>query len=308
MNRASTLISYGASGTIKTTSIGQLARHVHKTTGKRTRLISADGGGWDTIQDVIDEGIIEAYQVGSLKEPVATMRKFSRGEWPQPGTAGNATMAPTNWEKANIGAYAIEGLTSIGDAVMKALRLKGAKIGESPNYTFVEGTETFYGSNMSYYGFIQDVLYEFVNNFGQLPVQYVMWTALESKGEDDQRVATYGPSIAGKKAIAKCIAWFGDCLHHDSVTIKKKDKDGKPIKDSETGADILEDKIRVYFTRHPDPQTGIVYPAKVRVPAAKLGELLGDRRFQNGYYEPSLTGGLDWLLEMEEKLRRGAIK
>src|SRR6185503_15761931 len=99
---------------------------------------------------------------------------------------------------------AIEGLTSIGDAVMKALRLKGAKIGESPNYTFVEGTETFYGSNMSYYGFIQDVLYEFVNNFGQLPVQYVMWTALESKGEDDQRVATYGPSIAGKKAISKC--------------------------------------------------------------------------------------------------------
>jgi len=70
----------------------------------------------------------------------------------------------------------------------------------------------------------------------------------------------------------------------------------------------LVDKIRVYFTRHPDPQTGIVYPAKVRVPAAKLPELLKDERFKNGYYEPSLTGGLDWLLEIEEKLRRGAAK
>jgi hypothetical protein len=304
-NRASSSISYGSSGTGKTTEIGRLARYVHRTTGKKTRLISADGGGWDTIQDVIDEGLIEAYQVGSLTSPVETMRKFSRGDWPTASGSGTAVMKPTDWSKENIGAYAIEGLTSVGDAVMKALRLKGAKIGESPNYAFTEGSETFYGSNMSYYGFIQDVLYEFVNNFGQLPVQYVMWTALESKGEDDQRVATYGPSIAGKKAIAKCIAWFGDCLHHDSVTVEKKDAKGNVEKDSETGAKILVDKIRVYFTRHPDPQTGIVYPAKVRVPAAKLPELLKDPRFARGFYEPSLTGGLDWLLEVEERLRKG---
>jgi len=304
-NRASTLVIYGGSGSAKTTSLGWLARHVHRTTGKITRLVSADGGGWDPIQDCIDDGIIEAWHVGSLNDPTATMRKLSRFEWPVVEN-GKLVMRPTSAEqREKIGAYAIEGLTSVGDAVMRSLRSRGSKLGESPNYSYAEGTETFYGSNQSYYGFIQDVLYEFVTSFSQLPVPYVAWTAMEAKGEDDQRVPIYGPAIAGKKAVSKAPQWFGDCLHHDIITVEETGKDGKPVIDVKTKAKVLKTEIRAYFTNHPDPATGIVYPAKIRVPAARLAELRADKKFENGYFEPSLSGGLDWLLEIEERLRKG---
>lgn len=297
--RANTLVVYGASGSAKTTSVGWLARHVHKTTGKITRLVSADGGGWESIQDCIDDGIVEPWHVGALNDPTATMRKLSRFDWPV-AEGDKLVMKPTPSElREKIGAYAIEGLTSVGDAVMRALRLKGAKLGESPNFSYSEGLENFYGSNMSYYGFIQDVLYEFVTSFSLLPVQYVMWTAMEAKGEDDQRVPIYGPAIAGKKAVSKAPQWFGDCLHHDLVTVDT----GK--QDPETKAKILQTKIRAYFTNHPDPATGIAYPAKLRLPAPRVPELLKDPKFGKGYFEPSLTGGLDWLLELEERLRKG---
>jgi energy-coupling factor transporter ATP-binding protein EcfA2 len=306
--RATTLIGYGATGSGKTTSIGHLARHVKATTGKITRLVSFNSSGIEVIQPDIDDGLIEVWHVGAMvyREPSGTMRKLIRGDWPVQNVGGTALRfepaTAKTWER--VGAYVFEDLSTIGDAIMNAI--KGQKIAENPSMTYNEGGETFYNPGKAHYGFVQNRLYEFVRDSGLLPVSYTMWTSIEAEAEESTEQGVrggkkvYGPAIAGKASIGKCPTWFGDCLHFDKVLVKT----GK--KDEQTGADIIDVKRRVYLADHADAATGIIYPAKVRIPAARMEDFRKEPKFHEGrFYEPSLTGGLDWLLEIEERLRKG---
>ncbi len=64
--KANTHLIYGESGTFKTTAIGFFAEYIWRKYGKRTRLVSADGGGWFPVQKYVDAGIIEPYSVSGL--------------------------------------------------------------------------------------------------------------------------------------------------------------------------------------------------------------------------------------------------
>lgn len=294
MSKASSVLIYGESGSAKTTSAKFLAKYIYEKTGKTTRLITADGGGTDPIQPEIDAGLIDVFNISQLEEPIATMRKLSRGQWPlQDGKLGAV-------DTSQIGAYVIEGLTSIGDLVIRDFRLKGTKLSQEPGFKFQEGGETFYGSNMTYYGFAQEFLQEIAGSFNTLDVDRILWTALESRGEDgDTRMLVYGPTIVGKKSLAKAPAWFGTCIHHEVLTKET----GKV--DQSTKTKILETEIRGYFTKHPD-NLGIIFPAKTRLSSEAIPELL--KKFPNGYFPITLTEGLDNYLKAEENLTttRGA--
>ena len=73
---------YGASGTIKTSNIGRVAEWYYKTTGRTSRLVSADGGGWEPLEHLVKAGIIEAWPLRLWEHRVETLDKASQGYWP----------------------------------------------------------------------------------------------------------------------------------------------------------------------------------------------------------------------------------
>ena len=64
-----TMVLYGPTGSRKTSQIGEFAKYIYEKTGKITRLVSCDGGGWAPIQDLINAGIIEAWRILSKLGP-----------------------------------------------------------------------------------------------------------------------------------------------------------------------------------------------------------------------------------------------
>ena len=66
-----TLVLYGPTGTRKTVSIGDFAKYIYEKTGKKTRLLTADGGGWGPIQDVVKCGDYRALAGGGGGEAQA---------------------------------------------------------------------------------------------------------------------------------------------------------------------------------------------------------------------------------------------
>jgi hypothetical protein len=302
--RAKTHLIYGESGTYKTTQAGFFAAYIWRKYKKRTRLISGDGGGWAPIEPYIRAGIIVPYSLSALEEPLTTIRKMSRGFWPTPAGNGKAVLAETKWAESDIGAYVFEGLTSASDLYMESLRKKRTG-GEDVTVDLTIDGEKFAGNNRSHYNFVQAEIHSIVRGFSSLPVQHVLFSAHEGKGEDDStREAIRGPGLAGKAATHKVPSWVGDCLHFesypDSVIVESKDDTGKTFKSTQ-----IRSVVRAYFTRHPDPKFPTVsYPAKPRVPAEQIPELF--KRWPGGYFVLKTDSGLDEFLEVEDQLEQAA--
>lgn len=305
-------IVYGGSGRRKTTQIKRLAHYIAETTGKATALLSLDGGGWSPCQPEVDVGMIEPFFCDPSLVPLPTLRKISQGYWPRDTkvAANQIDLVPMDWER--IGGFAVEGWTSITSAVMRYLPDKGINVGGEEREKLggftqsvqVDGqvrNEVFRSNTRGDYGFVQNFLYGLVMNFNSLPCRYVLYTALESKTEDDDRTTIYGPAISGKKATAQCGAWVGDMIHAQdypytrTVTVPDPAKPGAKIE--QTVQDIV---VRFHYKSHLDPVTGILFPAKPRVTPERISDL--EREFPGGYFEPDTSWGIDRYLRKVDEL------
>ena len=318
---------YGSTGTYKTSNIGRAALYAMKKYGKPTRLVSADGGGWEPLQSLVDSGVVIPWQLRDRKHQIESIDMACQGYWPVdvndplsqlvapfvvrysgtcPNTAcgevliskqappqqkvpcpkcktltlfsSNRINNPDN-DLSDVAIVAFEGLTSFGDLILSHLQKTGASLSQDPSYRWQDGETTYSGGNMTYYGFAQSFLYEVVMKSNMLPVEKVIWSALEAKGEDEvTRSPIYGPAIAGKKATGKAGAWFGNLLHFDaSQTVGTVEKDDT----LKTGMVAITTNVRMYLRPHADGFTKIIYPAKTRAPfqyASEMGE----------YMEPSV--------------------
>src|SRR5437868_746561 len=140
-----------------------------------------------------------------------------------------------------------------------------------------------------------------VDNCNTLPFERSYWTALETKGEEIVgRDTIYGPMLVGAAATAKIPAWFGDCLHLESMFIEKTDNTGKKLIDPVTKGPILEKKIRCYFGDHADPKTSFKYVAKPRTPPTLYPEL--QRKWPGAYFDLEPSQGIDVFLDFEDSL------
>src|SRR5690348_16987254 len=107
-NYAASILCYGSTGTRKTTSAGHFARYVFELTRAPIRYITADGGGWEPIQPYIDAGVIVPFRLSDSKTLLEQIRLLMKGHWLQAdGTLGAKP------DLDNVGAYAVEGITSI---------------------------------------------------------------------------------------------------------------------------------------------------------------------------------------------------
>ena len=294
-------VIYGGTGTFKTSQVKWLARHIAATTGKRTLLLSCDGGGWEPCRPEVEAGMISAFRVDSATVPLPMLQLVSRGYWPEHPDADSPAgldFRPIDWR--DVGAMAVEGWTSIGAVVMRYLPASGisvggedrAKLGGWSQPVTVDGqvmNMNFLSNTRGDFGFVQNQLYGLVMNFNALPCQYVLYTALESKTEDDDRTTIYGPSIPGKKATSQCGAWVGDMIHAQDYQVPRNVQVPNP-KAGELPLEqtVFDVTVRYFYKRHPDPATGILFPAKPRVAPERIAEL--EARFPGGYFEPTADG------------------
>lgn len=319
-------ILYGPTGSFKTTQIKYFAHYIAEVTGKATALLSLDGGGWGACQPEIDAGMIIPYRAETNVLPLPILRRLSQGYWPKdPSETDPAKidLFPMEWDK--IGGIAVEGWTSISNAIMRYLPDKGINVGGEdraklsfsvPIHLSGQIQNEKFGSNTrGDYGFVQNLLNGLVLNWNALPCHYVLYTALESKTEDDDRSTTFGPAIAGKKATKDCGAWIGDMIHSQDYPKVEKvmvPDPSKPGTDAKIEQEIIGLTCRYYFMKHPDPATGIPFPAKPRVTPERVRELL--KRFPGGYFEPQPEGRdsfADYLREVDrlnaEQSKSGAL-
>lgn len=204
-----TVLLYGRTNSGKTAQIGKLAEHVYKTTGKKTRLYTADLGGTDTIQPHIQLGLVEPIELEGTN-PFIFLNQ---------ATLGHVRDAAGKWVATNndhIGLFAFESMRSIAEALMTDMAAKAAanvNIGGGSNISFSAAgdgeTLKVSGSNMAHYGVAQSRMTEEIWKSFRLPSQYVMWTSSVSKDEDTTAAGkVLGPDVIGKALTAEVPRWF----------------------------------------------------------------------------------------------------
>ena len=302
-------IIYGDSGSLKSTAAKHFSHYIYERTGKKTLLLSMDGGGWGPMEPEIQAGIILPYRC-NMQVPLPVLRRVSQGYWPE--DSGETEIQKTNLRRVDwtkFGGLVVEGVTSISQALMRHLADKGIKTGEEATSKFsqqvlVDGVvevESFAGNSKGHYGFVQNQLYSLVTNFVSLPCEYVLFTGLESRTEEDDRTTVYGPQVAGKKATNLIPSWVGDCIHAQGYGVERVVKVPDPADPKkEVDSTVIDTVVRMYFTKHPDPTTGIMFPAKPRVAPEMIPEMR--KKYPGGYFEPTLYDGFDKYLHTIDEL------
>jgi hypothetical protein len=306
------ILIYGESGTTKTTNVGEFAKFIYQYTAKKygkgrtTRLITADGGGYRPIQPYIDAGIIDPpIHLNAIPDPLGSLKAMEEGRWPTPDPKNPKKLLPpktwpiTDYDGEGIGGMAIEGMTSICDVFMGLLTDKGPNLNNDASYAFMDGGYTFHGSSRTYYGAVQNFIQKAIAGFNKLPVERVLWTALEVQTEDAAKERIIGPALAGKARTAQVPQWVGECLHFEKIVTEGDKVAGAKL------ATIKERHLayRAYFQPHLDPLTGRNHPCKPRVPKEQWETLM--EKYPGGYFDLTLEGGLcDFLLYEEELLSK----
>jgi hypothetical protein len=208
-NKKRTILVYARTRGGKTTLIGELAEHIYKTTGKITRVYSADNGGVDSIAPYIELGIVEPILIGS-RNPWVFLAK---------ATTGHVLDKDGKWvpgDLSNVGLVAFESMTSFADRFMEDLAERsanGESFGGAANVSFkaTDGDDTIKigGSNMAHYNIVQTRITSDVWRSQRLGVPNVLWTASVSR-DDDQVGAgkVLGPEVVGKKLTGEVPKWF----------------------------------------------------------------------------------------------------
>lgn len=345
---ARSLAIYGPTGSRKTSQVKWFAHYIAKVTGKATLLLSLSDGGWSPMCDPeVSAGMIIPYKGDVAITPLLVLRKLSQGYWPKypdlmneamtqfladfasnPNTPPppEASLTMIDWNE--IGGIAIEGWSSISSVIMRYLPDKGINVGgenrlgvnkNGISMSFSQGVivddqmtvENFGSNTQGDYNFVKNTLSGLVSNWNSLPCHSIMYTALEARTTEDGEKggrSIYGPEIAGKKASAECGAWVGDLIHAQDyplpVTVKVKNPSGE----GDIEQTVMKTTVRFFFHRHPDPDNGIMFPAKPRCAPEKILEL--DKLYPGGFFEPEFgaTWGVNRYLEIMDQLAEDAGK
>lgn len=296
MKRASCGLLYGAMNTTKTTNLGRIARYLYEKYGLVSRLISADNE-YDTLEDLIDAGVIEPFAISSVPNPFPTLTKLSMGMWPIM-VNGQIQMQLTSPEQmAKIGAYLIEGTTTIGELLHQDHIRKARKIGEDLVGKFDEEGITFAKSAMSHYGHVQDfVVLDLIPRFSTLPVMWVWWTGHEYAGEDEATgQARLGPGVVGKAATMKVPRKMGNTFHFVAAENSQMDP--------HTHKSMRTTEYRAYFEPHADVQMiRTMWPAGVKLPVQAIPAWRA--KFPEGFIPLTLETGVEQYLQFHDDLSK----
>lgn len=79
------MLFYGAGGIGKSTLLAEIAAHVWKKWGKKSRIVGADGGGYRAFKPLMDKGILSYCAIDAWAEDSTfqTLELVSKGFWPE---------------------------------------------------------------------------------------------------------------------------------------------------------------------------------------------------------------------------------
>jgi hypothetical protein len=271
---AKTVISYGDSGLGKSTNLRYAAQWLYEQTGLPLRLIAAEDSSKQIFEGLIRVGVVQPIFLTKSLNPISTLRRLSRGEWPNPDGAWQP------WAGGYSG-YIVEGLTSVSEQIQEDCRDKGRFLGEQKENSYSEGGETIALAGKFSYNFTQLEALRLIKGFAMIPgIERVFWSAHETKGiEEGSNMQLRGPALVGSAKTGAVAKYCGLLLHFDGYPVTKKVGE----------LSVVETRVRVWYQRHPDSQyPHITYPAKTTIPVEALGQL--DKKFPGGFFAPVLAG------------------
>lgn len=225
MVKASFLI-FGDSGDGKTALIGEFAKWVFKESGgkidpstkkavggKRTRVYSADSGGWQTIQPIVDVGIVEVIPMLLIPNAFSWIDKIAKGMVPEERIVNGKKLISWTQKLDGIGCIAFEGITAFSDCLMHNMADKaaaGINIGGDGAFNFTDGDRVIGSNNRGHYMQAQSGVSRAVaTSQWQLPNDmFCIWTAMARRGEDENTSSVLGPQAAGKALTHDLPRWF----------------------------------------------------------------------------------------------------
>lgn len=99
------ILMYGQGGIGKSTKCAQVAAHVWKTLGLKTRVIGADGGGYKAYKPLMDKGIVQYWAIDTWDERsiFSTLDFATKGMWPADPDVPNSEPLPCKreWRKCD---------------------------------------------------------------------------------------------------------------------------------------------------------------------------------------------------------------
>lgn len=313
MKKARTACLYGNGGAGKTTQLYFMAKWLWEKYQLRSRLISFDGK-YEQFQlgspSLIESGAVELIDVSSCPTALATVKRLAEGYWPRTTKTGAQYFKPDkncetkDWEK--VGAYLIDGLTAWGDLWL--VHASDQAIGFKASWEYQEDEYTFHGSQDGHYNVVQRELLKTVKQgFNQLPVRYVMFTALVEKGIENYRrkrvkrgdpnapaepniTTLYGPKVAGQALTPFVPSWFCDTFHVDDVEIELKEGGTKKIK-------------AAYYETHLHETTDVPFLARVDILPEDVERMR--EKFKGGFIPLGFRSGInkfyDWIESTEKR-------
>lgn len=261
---------YGDSRTLKSWEWLRVARYVLRTTGKITRVVYSDLGGFNAVKEAESAGLIQLVKLADVDSPAAALMKLSRGEWPI-AQDGNVQ---AEWPKFQdnggdeVGMYVFDSLSSLAALAMTELVEKRQRVGQDVVGAYEFHGEKFGNPSMAHYGSVQWGIRRILMNIANLPTPYVIITALEGVGKDEAGRSIYGPQAIGKALTDSLPAMTGDLWRFELTK---------------------EGEYRAWFTHSPDPQTGIMWPANIRLDGEGLVEWL--KLHPKGYMQHGQVAG-----------------
>lgn len=194
MIRGRTISLYGDSGAGKTTLGGEYAKHKFKTEGLRTYLNSADLGGADSIQPLINLDVVRIATPGVDDDPFVWIN--------------NAVSRPRQPEE---GCRIFDSGTSMGEALLQQVRKSNWKVGTQATQKFkVAENLSVEANNQAHYGIVQSFLLEMMWKSTWIANEGVdvIWTFAVERGENEENIPIVGPKVAGKALTAAMPKWF----------------------------------------------------------------------------------------------------
>lgn len=256
------LLIYGESGTYKSTNLGEIAQRIYEIYGKKSRLVTSDSS-YGPMQDQVRSGIITPLLLGATKNPLAVLRLICKGMWPKKlynGVCDETTLkvvTSAEWQEFG-GALLLEGLYMNAGLITQDLVSKGRDTGEPLQAKFSELNMNFAHGSRGTYGFVQAQTQAYINDAKNLPIEWLVVTSHEGKGEDlVSKKTVFGPAVAGKSLTDKVSGWFENTLHCESYHYTVVDKKSKQNGQKKKG-------VRAFYNRHPDSElTNVFWPAKL---------------------------------------------
>ena len=193
-----TIALYGDTGAGKTAQIGEYAKYVYKTRGKKTLLLASDMGGYDTIAPLVRAGVVCVRELDPTSDP-----------WIWINEAINGSQLTDE-----IGCVAFDSATSQSEALLTSCHQSLVQIGQqrTQRFTVSQGKQNLTVSinNEAHYGVVQGFMLDAIWKSTWLTRKGVdvLWTFSVHRGEEQDRTPILGPKLAGKALTAAIPKWF----------------------------------------------------------------------------------------------------